>query len=110
MSSIKVEAVPETVPRSHEDRYIEFTSLDNMLIVDVLVDHFMNELTNLKETIKALTESYNYMYLDKKYLIAQFIECHDQSEKTRLKEKLVSFLLQIKVKENILIFEKYILI
>ena len=77
----------------------EFTSIDDMIITEVILDHFQFELnrlkkgiTNFKSNCRLFVENGHYaqLYSEKKKLISDFIKCVEKREKEGLKQKLVS--------------------
>ena len=76
----------------------EFTSIGDMLITEVVLDHFITELDRLKNEIEIFKRKrrlfvddsgYVHFYLEKKKLVSDYINCGTDHEKRPLKEKLV---------------------
>ena len=78
---------------------INFADIEDLMITEVVLDFYLDELANLKRTINTFRlcfyESKNDTNLDFyrcfKPLISKYMKCFNQQEKECLKEKLVSF-------------------
>jgi len=92
----------------------EFTNIDDLMITEVVLDHYLDELESLKQTIFILSQYSSELksgmnsefYKRKKKLIADYIKCSNEQEKEFLKEKLVSLKLENHVKFESLLFIK----
>ena len=94
--TVKIENAEEDYKNSLGESF-SFTTLDDMMITEVLVDHLLNELDQIKDSIKTYKSkcrlfegTYRQIYRGKKALISKYIKCDDKKEKSLLKEELVS--------------------
>ena len=82
-----------------DKKSFEFSSMDEMMITEVILDHFQTELDRIKRGIAYFKSKchrfseggyYSHLYAEKTKLISKYVKCHDTHEKAKLKEKLVS--------------------
>ena len=80
-----------------DEKWLEFVTMDDMMITGVLIDRMVIELGRLSESIeeKVKENYYTHSYFRKKNLISKYLECSDPTEKERLKEDVVSVYLYI---------------
>ena len=79
------------------------TSIDDIMIAEMLLDRFQTELDSLKNEIAIFKNlhlvdgDYNTQYYsEKKTLLCDYINCDTMHEKEALKQKIVSFFVILK--------------
>ena len=92
--SAKVTPVPSNMATQEED--FLFTTLDDMMITEVMMNHFVNSLGRLKDSIERHKKrlrlfhgSYRQIYHEKRDLMNQYLKCRDWDEKEQLIKELV---------------------
>ena len=76
---------------------LEFTSMADMLLAEIVIDHFERHLTHMREVVEEfkrtsqLFQGHNdNVCKQKKKLINSYLNCTDPNEKERFGQRLVS--------------------
>ena len=78
------------------NKSFEFSTVDDMMITEVVLGYLQAELDRIKEEIahfksqcRLFSQDDSHFYSEKTKLISEYVKCRDVQEKMKLKEKLV---------------------